>query len=241
VYYLSWEDLKKYFPSQLALHKMKFLVNREIELISKSEVRYTGIFSEYNMENRTITLSSVKSFGTEDRGCRVFVERSKFVYEYIIFKIENIKNMRDINECPEENMTGHEMVSDSAILDIGWAERSEDKAGGGDLRCAKDVGVDRTLMGGYKGNGEREGNGAKKWRYNSRREFNGSNNYFERKYSSQKRYRKKRIPSYSLFDVDVPNTDYDLTKYKEEDRVGRSDKPSNVYDKDSSFYDNFSV
>merc|ERR1719251_21623 len=63
----------------------------KISLISKSEIRYEGIL--YTIDS-TVALSKVRSFGTEDRPTDRPVAPRDEIYEYIIFRGSDIKDIR---------------------------------------------------------------------------------------------------------------------------------------------------
>ncbi|KFG26613.1 uncharacterized protein NESG_00764 [Nematocida ausubeli] len=71
---------------------------RSIEMLSKSEVRYIGTLSAYDEARGTITLSKVRSFGSENRSAPVKIHHGTQIYEYIVFKLENIQSIRHNNE-----------------------------------------------------------------------------------------------------------------------------------------------
>ncbi|KAF2967159.1 hypothetical protein GQX73_g6423 [Xylaria multiplex] len=78
----------------------EFLGSR-ISLISKSDIRYSGILHEINSEESTVSLENVKSYGTEGRRGNPAdeVAASDQIYEYIVFRGSDVKDLR-IEEAP---------------------------------------------------------------------------------------------------------------------------------------------
>jgi len=66
----------------------------KISLISKSEIRYEGILYTIDTKDSTVALSKVRSFGTEDRPTDRPVAPRDEIYEYIIFRGTDIKDIR---------------------------------------------------------------------------------------------------------------------------------------------------
>ena len=64
-----------------------------VTLISSLDVRYEGILFTIDPNESTVALQNVKCLGTEDRasGDKV-IPKSDTVYEFIIFRGENIKS-----------------------------------------------------------------------------------------------------------------------------------------------------
>ena len=61
-------------------------IGSRISLISKSEIRYEGVLDGIDPEEHTVSLSNVKSFGTEGRrGEGKEILPSNEIYETIIF------------------------------------------------------------------------------------------------------------------------------------------------------------
>lgn len=65
--------------------------NKEIEIISKSEIRYIGRIETINQIEETLNLVEVRSFGTEDRDSLHFVSPSVNIYSSVLFKFMNLK------------------------------------------------------------------------------------------------------------------------------------------------------
>jgi len=88
----------------------------KISLISKSEIRYEGILYTIDTSASTVALAKVRSFGTEARPTDRPVAPRDEVYEYIIFRGADIK---DIRVCeppkPQPTLTGG-LPNDPAIV-----------------------------------------------------------------------------------------------------------------------------
>ncbi|TBU20787.1 Scd6-like Sm domain-containing protein [Hamiltosporidium tvaerminnensis] len=70
--------------------------NTCVEIISASNIRYVGTLNE--SDDKMITLLNVKNFGTEDREARIKVPSSNKIYDYMIFKKENVQQMTPVNK-----------------------------------------------------------------------------------------------------------------------------------------------
>ena len=74
------------------------LNNAKIRIITNSDIRYEGILYKINPEEKTITLKNVKSFGTEDRRSDKVLPASELIYEYIVFRSIEIKDLIVLKE-----------------------------------------------------------------------------------------------------------------------------------------------
>uniref|UniRef100_A0A3Q3J0U4 LSM family member 14B n=1 Tax=Monopterus albus TaxID=43700 RepID=A0A3Q3J0U4_MONAL len=87
-------------------------IGNKISLISKAQIRYEGILSCVDTERSTIALAKVKSYGTEDRHTDRPVPPKDEVYEYIIFRGSDIKDIT-VSEAPASR---HGLPRDPAIV-----------------------------------------------------------------------------------------------------------------------------
>jgi len=92
---------------------MNSYIGSQISLISTSDVRYEGTLYSVDPDESTIALKNVRHMGTEDRRTDNVIEASPTVYEYIIFRGENIKNLKLV-EQEAENV----IINDPAILEV---------------------------------------------------------------------------------------------------------------------------
>lgn len=81
----------------------------KISLISKADIRYEGKLFTVDATECTIALSEVRSFGTEDRETRCVVPAQPQIYDYILFRGSDIKDIRVLNTQP---------LNDPAIVQV---------------------------------------------------------------------------------------------------------------------------
>ncbi|XP_028147856.1 protein LSM14 homolog B isoform X2 [Diabrotica virgifera virgifera] len=85
----------------------------KISLISKADIRYEGRLFTVDPQECTIALASVRSFGTEDRDAQYPVPAQNQVYDYILFRGTDIKDIRVTN-----NVSHPQPLNDPAIMQL---------------------------------------------------------------------------------------------------------------------------
>ncbi|KAI6182628.1 hypothetical protein M3Y97_00401200 [Aphelenchoides bicaudatus] len=88
----------------------------KISLISRLDIRYEGILYTVDANEATIALAKVRSFGTENRPTDHPVKARDEIYEYIIFKASDIKDLV-VCEGPKESEPSDDL-DDPAIVSI---------------------------------------------------------------------------------------------------------------------------
>jgi len=69
----------------------------KISLISKADIRYEGRLFTVDPTECTIALANVRSFGTEDRETQYPIAPQSQIYDYILFRGSDIKDIRVVN------------------------------------------------------------------------------------------------------------------------------------------------
>lgn len=86
----------------------------KISLISKADIRYEGRLFTVDPQECTIALSNVRSFGTEDRETQYPIAPQNQIYDYILFRGSDIKDIRVVNNVgPLQNVP-----NDPAIVQL---------------------------------------------------------------------------------------------------------------------------
>ena len=99
---------------------MSEFIGKRISLVSKSDIRYVGTLHEINSDSLTVALENVTSYGTEGRKGNPAEEipGSDNVYEYIVFRGSDVKDLNIVNEPGEKENQPPKMPDDPAILNV---------------------------------------------------------------------------------------------------------------------------
>ncbi|KAI5852134.1 putative G2/M phase checkpoint control protein Sum2 [Tricharina praecox] len=96
---------------------MTEFIGARISLISKSNIRYVGTLHEINSETSTVALEQVVSHGTEGRrGGDGEIAGSENVYEYIVFRGSDVKDLRIEEPAQKKPPIPPPQLDDPAIL-----------------------------------------------------------------------------------------------------------------------------
>merc|ERR1712223_421130 len=130
--------IRKSFHKKMASTGGVPYLGSKISLISKSEIRYEGILYTIDTKDSTVALSKVRSFGAEDRPTDRPVAPREEIYEYIIFRGTDIK---DIRVCqppkPHPTLEGG-LPNDPAIVQHSASSSMSNNAGAGSQKPASD-------------------------------------------------------------------------------------------------------
>ena len=99
---------------------MSEYIGKRISLVSKSDIRYVGTLHEINSDTLTVALENVTSYGTEGRKGNAAEEipGSDTVYEYIVFRGSDVKDLNIVNGPGEKENQPPKMPDDPAILNV---------------------------------------------------------------------------------------------------------------------------
>jgi len=82
--------------------------DNKIQIITNSEIRYRGKLYQVNPLDKTIALREVISFGTEDRRADRVIPPVQTVYDCIVFRSTDIKELEVVANDPEDKEEGND-------------------------------------------------------------------------------------------------------------------------------------
>lgn len=88
----------------------------KISLISKAEIRYEGLLYSIDAQESTVALANVRSFGTENRPTERPIPPRNEVFELIIFRGSDIKDLH-VSEPPNKPAAAAPWPQDPAIVE----------------------------------------------------------------------------------------------------------------------------
>ena len=119
-------QVKNQQQSQQQDHQGNSVIGSKIMLIDSNEIRYEGILAEIRVQDGTIHLQNVLSFGTEDRlAMKGPVPPSNQMFPFMVFAANTVKDLRVINDTE----TIMKQMRDSSLGTIG-GKINDSRSGG---------------------------------------------------------------------------------------------------------------
>eukprot|EP00397_Hematodinium_sp_SG-2012_P004190 GEMP01004201.1.p1 GENE.GEMP01004201.1~~GEMP01004201.1.p1 ORF type:complete len:831 (+),score=189.43 GEMP01004201.1:329-2821(+) len=81
-------------------------IGSKISLITTSNIRYEGTLYTLNHKDSTIAVKDVRSYGTESRKVSRQVDQSNEIYDLIVFRGDELKDLTVLEEVPVEKDSG---------------------------------------------------------------------------------------------------------------------------------------
>ena len=89
-----------------------------VRIITKQAIRYEGEKPVVDKENKTITLRRVRIFGTDDRETAVQIPEFEAVYECVMFRSENIRDLKVLGEKTEKVLEKKILRTEASFGDL---------------------------------------------------------------------------------------------------------------------------
>lgn len=113
----------------------KEYVGCKIEIISNSDIRYSGTLYVFDQHASTVSLRDVRSFGTEGRRpADQKIAATEMTYEYIVFRVSDIKELVICE--PPATLERRLKTVDSAIVSASDEQSAGTGSGGPNIRLA---------------------------------------------------------------------------------------------------------
>ncbi|CAD5206589.1 unnamed protein product [Bursaphelenchus okinawaensis] len=231
----------------------------KISLISKLDIRYEGILYTVDSNESTIALAKVRSFGTEDRPTDHPVKARDEVYEFIIFKASDIKDLVVCETAKEREEVGG-IDYDPAIVSVQSAPAPSESSKPTSSSLSKPPSIEKNETESsmkpqasvrpkpeFGSRSQQRSDNYKPNNYNRGNNFNRFNKNvnpkeklkFDSDYDFEKANENFRVQMESLT-ADMGNKivfDADVEERKEKENTA---EPAPCYDKSSSFFDDIS-
>ncbi|EGT46454.1 hypothetical protein CAEBREN_09943 [Caenorhabditis brenneri] len=101
-------------------------IGSKASVITTSSIRYEGTLSYVDIEDWTISLTFVKTFGTESRPCKRHMPAAENVFEKVVFKINEIEQL-NISNIPRNTDASSLLSQDPAIVSVFTSPEKEIK------------------------------------------------------------------------------------------------------------------
>ncbi|KAK2725431.1 hypothetical protein QYM36_000061 [Artemia franciscana] len=116
------KDTKKSSPAAAA--KVNPYIGSKISILSKSKMRYEGVLYQLDQDQSTLALAKVRSFGTEDRVPEKPVAPREEIFDYIVFRAVDIKDIKLCEPPKEPRMMPGGLAMDPAIVQYAMPDSS---------------------------------------------------------------------------------------------------------------------
>ncbi|CAL2028136.1 unnamed protein product [Caenorhabditis brenneri] len=236
-------------------------IGSKISLISKLDIRYEGILYTVDTADSTIALAKVRSFGTEKRPTANPVAARDDVYEYIIFKASDIKDLI-VCDTPKMANIGGGLPYDPAIISVSSRSAPASNSDGAPAASAgssragtpsRNSPLAQAVSQPHRGN-----RGGYQQNFQGNRGFNNYRGGFGGGYNNQRGHNNYGVPRVnhreklkfeSDFDFEKANEKFQevltdnfdkMTLEEKEQPKVEDKKEGGFYDKKTSFFDNIS-
>ncbi|GAV08318.1 hypothetical protein RvY_18031 [Ramazzottius varieornatus] len=106
-------------------------IGKRISVISRSDLRYEGMLQTVDQSTESATMNKVRCYGTESRPTETRIEPRDELYDFVKFRLPELKDIFAHVEQAREMMADSSVVECStAVTPILWSSLNEDYASG---------------------------------------------------------------------------------------------------------------